>query len=232
MEETKSKNNGQAAATGAPVKKSGSGGGFLVGVVKFLLFWVVFCFLIEFGRAFLSELSAHKDISLNPLFIASIAAFFIYNFIADLNDVYKTIQQFFSHSTMFGLLLPFLLLIIGVGYLIIPRLFNLAINTDIFLFVGGFIMTCHMMYIAKQSRGDTFAAFSHYLLIMSVLVIINIVFFTLYLSIIYKMNTWAIIVAGSQNGYALLQNTFLQLIGQSKAGQLGVAPRPITTAHP
>jgi len=46
------------------------------------------------------------------------------------------------------------------------------------------------------------------------------------------MNTWAIIVAGSQNGYALLQNTFLQLIGQSKAGQLGVAPRPITTAHP
>jgi hypothetical protein len=165
---------------------------------------------VEFSRSFFGEISS-KAVNTQAIFLSMISAFLFYTFIADLNDVYKKIQEFFSHSTFMGQVIPFLLLITGLIYLIFPRLFKVSFSADLFLFLGGFILTSHMMYIAKENKGSTFGDFAHYLLVVTLLAIINLAFFTAYLKIFYDLDISKIFVDGGKNGFNLLSVTVTQL---------------------
>jgi hypothetical protein len=108
-----------------------------------------------------------------------------------------------------------LLLIVGLAYLVLPRLFKVNFSNDLFLFLGGFILTSHMMYIAKENKGSTFGDFAHYLLVVTLLAIVNLAFFSGYLRISYDLDFSKIFVDGGKNGFNLLVVTVTQLFGKS-----------------
>lgn len=190
-------------------------GNFVVNILKFVFFWVGFCFLVTLSKSLFAALIALDTFNVNTLFLAMIAAFIFYTFIADLNDVYKRVQEFFSHSTILSYFLPFSLLAISLGYLIVPRLFNAHdFDRGIFIFLGGFILTAHMMYIARENKGKTFSEFSHYLAVITFFAIINLIFFVLYLRIAFAIDVSSILADGFVDGWQVLNNLALQLFTQ------------------
>ena len=176
--------------------------------VKFFLFLFLFCFLAEITRRFL-----YSGGALNVgVFIASIFSCFVcYTFVADLNPLYKNVQMFFFRTTFVSYLVPFILLIVGIGGFIIPKIFNVPLNENLFVFCGGFIFTAHMIYIASETKGNSFPEFINYLFLLSLLYIINIVFLGLYLNAAFKFKIFRVLVDGVAAGAELIQSIFLQM---------------------
>jgi len=181
-------------------------------LIKFFLFLIIFCFLVSISKEFFQQVRRTKALNINILYLAVLSAFAFYAFVADLNDFYKKIQNFFFHSSFLSYLVPSFLLLVGLGYFILPRVFNLDIDKEIFVYVGGFIFTSHLIFIARENKGETFAAFIHYLFNFSILYIVNLILLGLYLTSAFKINLGKVIVDGLSGGALLIKNLFTQVL--------------------
>ena len=179
--------------------------------VKFFLFLFLFCFLAEITRKFLYAGSDEGLFNVGVFLASVVSCLIFYIFIADLNPLYKSVQLFFFRTTFVSYLMPFILLIIGIGGFILPKVFNVTLNRDIFIFCGGFIFTAHMIYISSETKGNTFPDFINYLFLLSLLYIINIVLLGLYINAAFKFRIFKVLVDGVAAGGKLIQSIFLQL---------------------
>ncbi|MCK5491552.1 MAG: hypothetical protein KAJ14_00385 [Candidatus Omnitrophica bacterium] len=185
---------------------------YIYTLIKFALFLLILCFLVELTKVFWNVLGDIEKFNLNILILSILSLFIFYNFIADLNNVYKKIQNFFFRSSFFSLLFPALLLALGLGYFFLPKILNLHINHNIFIFLGGFVFTGHLTFISRELKGHSFNSFINYLFIFSILYILNIVLFGLYLSNDFTLDMGEIVLQGMMNGAVLIQNIFVQIL--------------------
>ena len=181
---------------------------YVVTLVKSLLFLIIFCFFIELFKEFCKVFKEKDNYSINVFFFSMLSAFSFYIFLADLNNFYNKIQNFFFRSYFFSLLFPSVVIILGVCYLIIPRLFNIPISKDIFIFAGTFALTGHLIFVARQLKGHTFNSFINYIFTFSILCTLNLFLFEFYLKIAFKVNIGKITLAGIKNGAELMQSLF------------------------
>nr|CAX68982.1 hypothetical protein JG3_0110 [uncultured bacterium] len=130
--------------------------------------------------------------------------FLFYTFVADLNELYKKIQDFFFRSGTLTLILPSLALLSALGFLLIPKLFETGFSKDLFVFVGGVSFTVHLIYVARQSKGTTFFAFIDYLFNFSLLCILNLILFGLYLNIGCKLPVVKVVAEASKKALSLI----------------------------
>jgi hypothetical protein len=180
--------------------------------VKCILFVILFCFLVELTRDFWREMGSRERFDLRMLVFSVLFCFAFYTFCVDLNDVYKKIQNFFFRSTFFSLVFPSLLIVLGLAYLLLPKIFSLPFNRDIFIFSGGFAFTVHLIFTARETKGYSFSAFIHYLFIFSILYMLNLMLLGLYFSIAFKVHVGRIVLSGAKDGAILLQNIFTRAL--------------------
>ncbi len=185
---------------------------YIYTLIKFALSLVILCFLVELTKVFWTTLSKIEKFDLNVLIISVLSLFAFYNFIADLNNFYKKIQNFFFRSSVFSLLFPSLLLVLGLGYFFLPKILNLNINQDVFVFLGGFIFTAHLTFISRELKGHSFTSFINYLFTFSILFILNIILFGLYLRNNFSLDVGKIVLKGMMDGSVLIQNIFIQIL--------------------
>ncbi len=181
-------------------------------IVKLILFLIIFCFLAELTRGFWREIRAKKNLDTAIFILGVVFPFAFYVFLADLNDFYRKIQNFFFRSSFFALVFPAPLIILGLGYFLIPKILNLTFSRDIFVFLGGFIFTTHLMLIARETKGDTFTSFIHYLFIFSILYILNLIFFGVYLKVSFNIQLGELILEGAKDGANLIKTVFSQAL--------------------
>ena len=179
-------------------------------LVKFILFLIIFCFFIELVKEFWKEAKANGNFSITAFVLSMLSAFGFYVFLTDLNNSYKKIQNFFFRSSFFTLLFPSTLIILGIGYFLFPRLLNFSFNKAIFIFVGGFVLTTHLIFIAREIKGHTLNTFVNYLFFLSILSTLNLFLFELYLKIGFKIRIGKIALEGVKNGSTLIQSIFTQ----------------------
>ncbi|MDD4954769.1 MAG: hypothetical protein PHP17_01865 [Candidatus Omnitrophica bacterium] len=181
-------------------------------LIKFFLFLIVFCFVISITKEFFREMRSHEGLNINILFFSALSAFSFYTFVVDLNGVYKKIQNFFFHSSFLSYLIPSFLILMGIGYFILPKAFNLEIDKEIFVFLGGFVVTSHLIFVARDNKGKTFSGVINYLFNFSILYIISLLLFSVYLMAAFEINLSKILVDGLTNGAMLIKNLFNQVL--------------------
>lgn len=181
-------------------------------LIKFFLFLILFCFVISISKEFFKEVRAHEGLNINILFFSALSAFAFYTFLIDLNEIYKKIQNFFFHSSFLSYLVPSFLILLSLGYFILPKAFNLEIDKEIFVFLGGFVFTSHLIFIARENKGKTFAGVINYLFNFSILYIINLLLLGVYLMAAFEINLGKILVDGLTGGALLIKNLFTQVL--------------------
>jgi len=184
---------------------------YLFTFIKFILFLLIFCFAFSFTKFFIKEVRLEKDINFNILSLSFLSCFLFYTFFVDLNNLYSKIQKFFFHSNVFSLVVPSFLIVLGLGFFLIPKIFNLNFDKNLFLFLGGFILISHLIFIARDLKKGSFSGFINYLFIFSILYIINLLIFSIYLNIAFKIDLAKILVEGSKGGAFLIKNLFSQI---------------------
>lgn len=180
---------------------------YFLTLVKFLLFLVILCFLAAVSKEFWSEIRFGEGLNLSVLVFSIIAAFGFYEFIADLGPLYKRLQHFFFRSSFAGLILPSLLLLLMFGYFFLPRIFNASFNKDVFVFLGGFSLTMHLIFVARQTQGRSLATAVNYLFVFSGLCLINLILFMAYLKIGYDISIGSVLIQGAEKGVDLIQSS-------------------------
>lgn len=190
--------------------ESGLKNNYIFTLIKLALFLIILCFLVALSREFWGELKTTETFSLSILTVSVLCAFSFYVFITDLNNFYKTIQRFFFHSTFFAYLIPSALVIMGVSYFFLPKIFNLTFSRDAFTFLGGFALTGHMIYIARGNKGHNFNTTVNYLFIFSILFMLNLLLFSVYLRVGFNINIGKIVFEGIKNGANLIQSISTQ----------------------
>ncbi|MDP2922664.1 MAG: hypothetical protein Q8O30_02960 [Candidatus Omnitrophota bacterium] len=180
-------------------------------IVKFFLFLIIFCFLVSLTKEFLKEVKATKGLSINLLFVSMLSSFMFYAFFVDLNELYKKIQQFFFHTSQVSLFVPAFIILLGIFYFILPKVFHFYFDRNVFVFMGGFLLTSHLVFIARETKGITFADFVNYLFMFSILYIINLLIFSIYLTVAFEVDLAKIVVSGLKGGAILIRNLFTQL---------------------
>ncbi len=191
----------------APAKQN-----YFLTLIKFFLFLLIFCFLVSFSKQFYHGMKSVEDLNVDILFLSVLSAFSFYTFIADLNDFYKKMQNFFFHSAFASYLVPSFLILLGLGYFILPRVFNAEIDKDVFIFLGGFIATSHLIFVARETKGNTFAAFINYLFTFSILYIVVLFLLGVYLMAAFKLDLHKILVDGVMGGATLIKDLFGQIL--------------------
>jgi hypothetical protein len=191
--------------------EQGARGNFIFTLIKFILFLIIFCFLAEVTKEFWREVRSAKDLKLTTLVLPVLCAFGFYTFLTDLNEIYKKIQNFFFRSSFFSLVFPSLLILAALGYFFLPKIMKASYDRDVFIFIGGFLFTVHLIFIARETKGHTFSAVIHYLFIFSILYILNLMLFGLYLKIAFKLEIGKVALDGMRNGAILIQNIFTQI---------------------
>lgn len=185
---------------------------YIFTLIKFFLFLIVFCFLVEMTKAFWQELHAREGFNLNILVLAVISSLGFSVFIADQHKFYNNIQNFFFRTSFFSLLFPSLLILLSVGFFFIPKVLGVSIDKDTFIFLGGFAAITHLSYIARETRGHNFSTVIHYLFIFSILYILNLILLGSYFRIGFRVHVGKIIVEGIKGGAVLIQNIFTQVL--------------------
>mgnify|MGYP001436319325 CR=1 FL=1 len=185
---------------------------YIFTLIKFVLFLAILCFLVEMTRAFWQELHAKESFSLNILVLSIISSFVFSVFVADQNKLYKKVQNFFFRNSFFSLLFPSVLILLSVGYFFIPKVLGTGFDKDVFVFLGGFTLTTHLSFIAKETKGHAFAEVINYLFNFSILYILNLILFGSYLRIGFKVYIGKVIVEGISGGAVLIQDTFTQVL--------------------
>ncbi|MBU2103246.1 MAG: hypothetical protein ABH865_09480 [Candidatus Omnitrophota bacterium] len=184
---------------------------YLFTLIKFILFLLIFCFLASFSKEFLYQIRLDKALRVEVLLFSVLSCFAFYAFFVDLDNFYKAIQKFFFHSSFIAMVIPSFLILLGIGYFLIPRVFELDFDRDVFLFLGGFIVTAHLIFVARQNRGSNFVDFINYIFIFSILYLVNLLLFGVYLNVAFRVDMGAVIVEGFVNGATLIQSLFTQI---------------------
>ena len=182
-------------------------------LVKLVLFLILFSFLVELTKELWQELRTKESFNLNILVISILSSFAFCTFCADLNNYYRHIQKFFFRSPFVSLLFPSVLIILTVGYFLLPKIMNVAYNKNVFIFLGGFAFTTHLTLIARETRGRNFTTFVNYLFIFSILCILNLILLGAYFRIGFNVHLGKVIVAGIKGGAGLILSTFSQVSG-------------------
>ncbi len=178
----------------------------ILAIIKFALFLIILCFLIPLVKEFIKQLRAEKI--LKDLYLAIFSCFLFYTFLVDLTPLYKNIQRFFFHNSFLALFIPSLFILCGLAFFIIPKLFNLYFRKDIFLFLGGFLFSVHLIFISQQIKEKTFAGFINYLFMLSILFILTLFLLGLYLNIAFSLDLKKIFIEGIQGGALSIKNLF------------------------
>lgn len=190
--------------------ESGLKNNYIFTLIKFFLSLIILCFLVALTREFWKEAKTTEIFNIRVLVVSILSVFSFYVFITDLNNFYKGIQRFFFHSTFFAYLVPSLLVLLGIGYFFLPRIFDFSFNRDTFTFLGGFVLTGHLIYVARGNQGHNFPTVINYLFIFSILYILNLILFSLYLKVGFRIDVGKIIFGGMKSGVALIQNITIQ----------------------
>lgn len=191
--------------------EKGSRGNYFFIIVKFFLFLLLFSFLVAFSREFYKEVKSLKDFNLDVFFVSILSCFMFYIFLADLNNIYKGIQSFFFHSSQLSFFIPPLLILLGIGYLVVPKIFNVGFNKEVFLFLGAFVVVAHLIYVARETKGTTFGDFINYIFLFSIMYIISLILFEVYLKVAFNLNVGKINFEGARSGADLLKSLFTQI---------------------
>jgi len=194
------------------VEESGFKNNYLFTLVKFILFLIIFCFLAEMTKEFWKEIRSKENFDIAVFVLSLVSCFGFYAFIADLNGVYKGIQNFFFRSSFFTLVFPSLLILLGLGFFLLPKVLQFTYNRDIFVFIGGFVLVMHLVFIARETKGHNFSAVINYLFIFSILYLLNLIIFSIYLKISYSMGIGKLILEGAKQGAILIQTIFTQAL--------------------
>lgn len=192
------------------MRERGLGNNYIFALIKIVLFLIIFCFLAELTKEFWREIRVKENFSLNIFILSILSCFTFYIFLVDLNDFYKKIQGFFFRSSFFSLVFPSVLIILGLGYFFLPKIFKFSFNRDIFLFLGGLAFTIHLIFIARETKRHTFVTFINYLFIMGILYILNLILLGVYLKIGFRISVGAMVWEGMRNGVILIQHLFTQ----------------------
>ncbi|MBN3039709.1 MAG: hypothetical protein JW867_01115 [Candidatus Omnitrophica bacterium] len=164
--------------------------------------------MIEFISAFWREAKSREGFDINIFIFSLISLFACYSFLADLNIFYKKIQKFFFRNDFVSYIFPSVLILLTVGYFFIPKILNIAINKDIFIFLGGFFLTAHLVYVARELKGDTFISLINYLFFFSIFFILHLLLLGLYFKIDFNLHLGKVIIEGIKQGAFLIQNIF------------------------
>jgi len=190
--------------------ESGLKNNYVFTLIKLALFLIILCFMASLSREFWSQVRTADPTSIKVLIISFLSAFSFYVFIADLNSFYKGIQRFFFHSTFFAYMVPSVLILIGLGYFFLPKIFNINFSRATFIFLGGFIITGHMIFVARGNQGNNFPTVVNYLFIFSILYILNLLLFSVYLRVGFRIDIGKIIFNGVKGGASLIQSIATQ----------------------
>lgn len=184
---------------------------YFLSLLNLLLFLVLLCFLFEASRIFIKGLGLNKDFQPWVFFLGLGFPLIFYMFIADLNAIYENVQHFFFRESILSLLLPAMLLLLTLGYFIVPKLFSVSFNKDVFTFLGGFSLTTHLVAVSKNTKGTSFTGFVNYLFIFSLLYLATLIILAVYMTIGYDLHLWDLIVNSGKDGFALTKSIFTQL---------------------
>ncbi|MCF7874484.1 MAG: hypothetical protein K9L87_03020 [Candidatus Omnitrophica bacterium] len=183
---------------------------YIFTLVKLFLFLIIFCFLAEFIRYFVREIHSVAGLDFNILVGSVISTFAFYLLLIDLNGFYKKIQKFFFRSAFFSYLFPSILIFLALSYFFVPKLFNISFNKDLFVFLGGFSLFVHLIYVSRATRGKSFNALINYFFIFSILMVIHLILFGFYLKISFNFGLGEILLNGIQEGTTLIKDIFIK----------------------
>ncbi|MBU1122089.1 MAG: hypothetical protein ABIH71_03775 [Candidatus Omnitrophota bacterium] len=184
---------------------------YIVTLLKFVFFLLLFCLLSELIKEFWREIRAQDGFKTSILYISVLSSFAFYTFVADLNGFYGNIQKFFFRSSFVSFLIPAIIIILGLGYFLLPRIFSFSFDKNTFVFLGGFVLASHLNYIAQEIKGYTFNTFINYLFVFSILCIINLLLFIVYLKIAFNIHMGEIIVGGVKGSVMLINSLFSKM---------------------
>jgi len=190
--------------------ESGLRNNYVFTLIKFSLFLIILCFLVSLSREFWQQLKIADSASIKVLTISIISAFSFYAFITDFNSFYKSVQRFFFHSTFFAYIVPSVLILVGLVYFFLPKIFDINFSRATFVFIGGFIITGHMIFVARGNKGNNFPTTVNYLFIGSIIYILNLLLFTAYLRVGLNINIGKIVFEGVKSGATLIQGISTQ----------------------
>lgn len=180
-------------------------------LIKFIFFLGFFCLLSQVVKEFWRDVNGDESFKISILYAAIVSTFAFYTFIADLDNFYAKIQRFFFHSSFISFVVPCLLILLGIAYFLLPKTANFYLNRDLYVFLGGFILTAHLIFISRESRDYSFAAFINYLFSFTIICIINIILFGLYLKIAFKVHLGKIIIESLKDSVALVNALIRQI---------------------
>jgi hypothetical protein len=192
------------------MEEKGLRNNYIFTLVKLILFLIIFCFLVEFTREFWRQIRSQEGFDSNLLIVSILSAFAFNVFLVDINNFYKQIQKFFFHSTFFSYLVPSLLIVLGIAYFFLPKVFNKAFDQNLFIFLGGFVSTNHLIFVARENKGYTFTAFINYLFLFSIFFILILILFTLYLKNGFNISLGEIVFNAFRKGAILIQKISIQ----------------------
>lgn len=186
---------------------------YLFALVQLVLFLIIFCFVAQISRQFFLGMLAAIGLNIKTFFISVFCCFSFYVFIADLNELYKKVQSFFFKSSIFSYVIPFFLFILGIAYFILPKVFDIQLSERLFLFLGGFILTAHLIFVAGELKEETFSGFINYLFFFSLLYLVILIMFGLYLKAAFTFNLFNAFVEGVREGAVSLKGVITQIFG-------------------
>jgi len=192
--------------------ESGLRNNYVFTLVKLVLFLILLSFLVELTKELWQELRILESFKLNVLVASVLFSFAFCVFCIDLNDYYRHIQKFFFRSLFFSLVFPSVLIVLAIGYFLLPKIMNVTYDKNIFIFLGGFAFTTHLTLVARETRGRNFTTFVNYLFIFSILYILNLFFLGAYFRIGFNLHIGKVIVEGIKGGAGLIQSTFSQVL--------------------
>jgi len=181
---------------------------FFLALVKFILFLGILYFAAGFTYQFAMAVHGAADVDILLLPGTVFFAFCYYLFVKDLNEAYKKIQTFFFRAPALSNLVPFLLLLAAITYFVLMKFFNMAINRAAFVFVGGFIVSAHLIFVSHETRGESFAQFAGYLFNFSLYYLVNIMLLAAYFNVVFNFNVLRVFLDSLERSIAVVRNFF------------------------
>lgn len=127
---------------------------------------------------------------------AVVFTFAYYLLVHDLNETYKKIQTFFFRVPWLAYPISFLLLFTAGLYLVLIKFFGVVVDRNIFVFLGGFIATSHIIFVSSQTRGVNFGDFAAYLLNIVVYFLVGLVLLGCYFCVVFNFNVFKVFLDG------------------------------------
>lgn len=184
---------------------------YLITLGKFIVFVLLVCLIVELARSFVKELRVIEGFRFGVLYLAILSPFLFCEFISDLSPLYNKVQNFFFRNSFICLVLPSLLILVALGYFIIPKLLNISLHKETFVFIGGFIFMTHLIYIARNIKSSHFIGFINYIFLFSMLFIVTILLFGVYLRVAYNFHLWKVIVDSISSGTSVAKSLFAEI---------------------